>query len=152
MFEKKLAKIRAVQEPYGTSLMLPATHAQVDALQSKAGNLGLVLPHTYVVLLEETDGLEENGYIIYSSETKIDEASGERLIGGFVEENVGWRADGHEDHLVVFGEGHTEFFVFDLTQETYHAIDRVSHDPLETFATAEELFDSIFDLMIGFDE
>lgn len=126
----------------------PASVSQLDVLCDAATVFAHALPPAYLALLGQTNGLCENGYRVYPAETWRDETSGDVVLLGFVEQNKGWRLDNPDQDIVVFGDGDVDYYILDASLGTYHLIDKVSHDRIEDFSSAEALFDYILDRMI----
>lgn len=149
MFEQKIRKIHEVKMGYGEKMREPAGLGQLDALCDAATAFAPALPPAYLALLGQTNGIHENGFVVYPAETWREETSGDVVFPGFIEQNKGWRLDNHNENVVVFGDGDMDYYILDTSLGTYHTIDKVSHEKIEDFSSAEALFDYILDNMIG---
>ena len=98
-----LIEIEKVEEKYGSSLRKPASEIDIikmsNNIHRRLGNI--VLPGSYIELLEKINGLDFNGLVIYG----VDEVDDE--IQGFIETNEIWYENDWQKQYIFFGDSDT---------------------------------------------
>ncbi len=120
----------------------PATEADIEQAQALAQDLvGHPLPSDVVELWREVAGLDFNGTVIFAPRERPAPA----FLAGLVETNTELPAPAPYLHLGTYGD---EFLSWNSADGSYAMIDRLSHAPLPTFTTFDELIEEHFGRLV----
>lgn len=140
----RLAHYEVVAQP-------PLSEAAREAFRSRvAYTLSYELPVAYLDLLAITDGLSWNSAVLYASETR-QHSNNELNIQGMLEANIQLRlAYTPDKDFIYFAESGLDAYRHNLVAGKFEISDRVVGDSVfETFGTAEELFQQLFQNMLN---
>ena len=106
-------------------------------------------PAFYLELLQATDGLARNGIQMYGTHTqRIAGLSRESFIEGLVEANLIWRDFEPNKDYIFFAESGSDLYQYNLKTSQFEISDRVGRTVFNTFDTAAELFEQLFNRML----
>ncbi len=141
-----IEKIRERKARFGDSFQTPATPTQIEFLQSESiRNLDYKVPDDYVTFLRSMNGLNWNGFTVYSSEpvSYADDESDDRTLG-FIENNLLlWRVE-HAKGFIYFGETGHSLYTYDTKTKLFASNDRAS---LDVYATHESFSDMLYSVL-----
>ena len=143
-----LAELKDFQHPY--ELQPAANTESVGLLMQRATDELLYNPPVfYLELLQATDGLARNGIQMYGTHTqRIAGLSRESLIEGLVEANLIWRDFEPNKDYIFFAESGSDLYQYNLKTSQFEISDRVGRTVFNTFDTAAELFEQLFNHML----
>ena len=99
----------------------------------------------FIDFLKICDGLEENGYQVYSSFDHIKK----KTEYGIFQNNELWYEEYDKDkEYIFFAESGTDLFVFNKLEKKYLLLDRSSGDIYENFETFNDMLLYILKLML----
>lgn len=128
------------KKAYGGSPQPPATREELEDLRQRAKDeLGVELPKGYLAFLEQMNGLDSNGLVVYASQTTALVGHPDRSLEGLVEANLGWWDLEKHKRWLFFGESGLALYTLEIATGQYQRIDRSSNDVLETFGAFEDL-------------
>ena len=146
-----LASVRAEQTQFNRRQQPPLSEVAKKKFKSRvAYTLTYELPQSYLDILTVTDGLDWNGAVLYSSETRLRD-NDDLDIQGMLEANVQLRlAYSPDKDFIYFAESGMDAYRHNLVADKFEISDRVVGDSVfETFDTAEELFQQLFENMLN---
>jgi hypothetical protein len=142
MYQQLLKEHIDDRKAYGKLPQPPASPAELQALRGRAKQeLGVDLPKEYYTLLQITNGLDSNGFVIYASETTpmVGYEGKNVFIEGIVDANLGWwDLEAHKQY-VFLAESGMGLYVYDLKEGDYKSLDRQSNSLYEQFTTFEAM-------------
>ena len=116
MLEKLILKIRKVEGKYGDKLNEPASIMQINMFEKtvKERFSNMILPKQYVEFLENVNGIEFNGLIIYGVDTDVLDNGLNEEIYGFIETNEIWYENEWQKRYIFFGDSDSGWYCFNL--------------------------------------
>ena len=148
VFLNLLEELKEYQRPHE---LQPAATPEAVALLTKRATeeLRYSLPVFYLELLQTTDGVARNGIQVYGTQTqRIQGLARESYIEGLVEANLVWRDFELNKDYIFFAESGSDLYQHNLQTNLFEVADRVGRTVFDTFATAEELFEKVFNHML----
>lgn len=145
-------KIANIQKKYGEETPTPLSEEEIATFRSSfEEKYGIPAPGGFVTFLSFANGLDFNGYRIYSAiDNIIDE-----IPQGFFEINQ-LLNDFDEGELensalnyIFFADSGLDRFVLHKPDKVFCSIDRVSYDVTESFGSAEEMIVYILEQMLA---
>ncbi len=147
-----LDEIQNDLEVVGDHMEPPTTIQRQQSLQGECARLlAYSLPAEYLELLALHDGVDCNGIQLYASEVQTQTTVSGRikyLKRGLVEANLIWREFEPNKDYVVFAESGSDLYQHNLQTNQFEVADRVGRTVFNTFATAEELFETVLNHML----
>lgn len=147
-----LHEIREELTSFDEQMEAPASTAQLAALQvDSASQLAYALPAEHLELLAAHDGIDCNGIQLYASEARTENNGSDRpdyLKRGFVEANLIWREFEPNKDYIFFAESGSDLYQHNLQTNQFEVADRVGRTVFDRFATAEALFETLFNHML----
>lgn len=103
-------------------------------------------PEGYLYFLKLCDGLDENGFVIYSA---IDiELNG--VTYGIIENNKQWHEIDEENaDYIYFGTSGHDLFIYNKVEQKFELRDRYCGEVLEEYTSIEDMLEYILKLMLG---
>jgi hypothetical protein len=149
-YKPLLEQISTEASQYGESLQPPCDAKTVDSLRLRAREqLRSELPSGYAEFLMLHNGLDWDGLVIYASETLPIPGHVDRFIEGIVESNLGFRENARMKRFLVLGDSGMELYVHEPDVNEYSAIDRVSLDRNQYFASFPEMLAAALRSRVG---
>jgi hypothetical protein len=135
--EELLARINAEKRTFRQTVWPPASPAAIAQLHAYARDtLRTDLPAGYIAFLQQNDGLDFNGCVIYGAtehETPF--------LSGFAETNE--RLADPEASYVFYGETGHELYVQDRAGDSWLALDRPSFEVNESFPGFDAMLEHV---------
>ena len=132
---------------YGTGFFNPpSSDAQVEKCKKSVfEQFGLVLNDEYIHLLKMSNGLSYNGFNIYGCEQQVEPY----FLDGIVDANVEFWGEESLRKYLAYSEESTTRLVYDIEENKFLVVDRVTWDELKSFDTfADALMFNIEDCCI----
>lgn len=134
MVEDLLKTIESDKANYGQKIQPPCPEASIPALKSRAKTeLNAELSEEYLDFLKKTNGLDNNGLVIFASETTPISGYDDRFLEGIIEANLNLRDLESFMNYIVYGSSGESLYVFQIDKSQYKTIDAISHDSFETY-------------------
>lgn len=147
-----LTELQAEFAELGDPMEAPARPAELRKLRDECeARFSYTLPSAYLELLGLHDGLACNGIQLYASEAVVEPTESGRpkyLKRGLVEANEVWRDFEPNRDYIVFAESGSDLYQHNLAANRFEVADRVGRTVFNSFATAEELFELLFNHML----
>lgn len=136
-----LRKIKKEEENFGGKMQLPCSERQLADLRTETTDkLNCQLPNSYADFLKIHNGFQFNGLFIYATEKVLVAGTKDIYIQGFVEMNLNYRDDSYFNDLLVFGDGNTDIYVYQISLDKYQRRDRIPADNIiESFNTFDDM-------------
>jgi hypothetical protein len=124
MYKNLLTKTHEEKISYGElSWQPPSSEYLLIEISKRAKNeLKTELPTSFLEFLKITNGLNWNGLFIYSA------GKSEDFEYDFIEMNLNYRDVDYFQDLLVFGEGNSEIYTYQISTKEYQIRDRVPAD------------------------
>lgn len=127
MWNEQLSQIRKVEEKYGDSLNAPASKEQIESLKKSAKEkFDHHLPEQYINFLQNVNGIDFNGLVIYGVDSSLKEGENNELIPGYIETNELWYENDHQKQYMFFGDSNISWYCLDLIKGIYVELDKPS--------------------------
>jgi hypothetical protein len=139
-----IAQVIADQVQYGEATQGSAPAEAIACTGAElSGRFGATLPLDYGVLLENANGIDCNGLVLYGTTQSPDAPGPGGFWQGLIAANALWReGPGHESYLIL-GETDMDLFTVDLDGEHPVLRDKVSSDVVETFPSVAQAIESL---------
>lgn len=146
--ENLITKIREQNHKYGDELQQPASSEELDSLERQVNQVFSVnLPPAYIYLLLQTDGLDNDGIVLYSSKKSLIQGYSDRYIPGLLEANEDWQ---DFSGYLFYADSDMYLFVQSMTDKTFSYRSRERFDEV-IFSTMDDVlfFEIILKLALG---
>ncbi|MHB8144146.1 MAG: YrhA family protein [Vulcanimicrobiaceae bacterium] len=130
------------EERFEGSVPPPATEAEIRAMLAAAIKEGLTVPDDYVDFLRVRNGASFNGLMLYGAD--ISEGDAFQRLDLVTTNQYQW----NRENVTVLGSGDIDAYVASSREGPYRRLDRASWDPIDEFATCDELLTSIFSAQV----
>lgn len=139
-----IAQVLADQVRHGEAIQGPAP---AEAIAHTGGELssrfGATPPRDYATFLEQANGIDYNGLVLYGTTQSPDAPGPGGFWQGLVAANALWReGPGHEAYLIL-GETDMDLFTVDLAGQQPALRDKVSSDVVEPFPSVAQAIESL---------
>lgn len=125
----------------GERVAQPASQDCIRKLRSASlSQLSFEIPEEFAAFLSLSDGLDHNGYLIYSSGCEPGDPA------SFIDRNLEWRKSGFNASTIFFADTGLDAYV--LEGGEFIRQDRVSGDHLEAFATLDAMLAEVLHQML----
>ena len=142
MWNEHLSQIRKVEEKYGDSLNAPASNAQIESLKkSVKEKFNHILPKQYINFLQNVNGIDFNGFVIYGIDSFLTEDDDNQSIPGYIETNELWYENDYQKQYMFFGDSNISWYCLDIKKGIYVELDK----PSGTLMHVYEDFNSMLD-------
>lgn len=140
----KLRRIRAEAEFWGERFPVGASEAAISDLRGRChAELSYSLPERHAAFLRIVDGLDFNGFVIYSSGGSGSDCE------DLVHANLLWRDDPFKADFVIMAESGIDLFGHRPATGELFCADRTSFDVFERYASVDDLIEAVLDHMIN---
>lgn len=138
MWKDKLQEIIKEKSLYGEKVNIGATKEEIAIFLKKAeAELHADLPNDYAKILEQVNGLEFNGFILYGIDQNLLSKQPNQSINGLIENNKLWYENEWLKKYIFIGESGISWYVYDLAEGKYVELDSPSGEEIEVFAGLE---------------
>ena len=131
----------------------PVNDAELKKCDIDLSDIGLLpLPAGYVQFLKLANGYAWNGFEFFGTYTCTEKATGYTLsdIVGFNEQIR--EKKGYSDDILVLGRFDEDIYIYNYTEESYKAIDRLTSIEADEFDSFEDLILSTVGLYVDSDD
>ncbi|MBY8914228.1 SMI1/KNR4 family protein [Bacillus sp. YC2] len=128
MLVNLLEEIRKREERYGDETNSPATEKEIRNFEEAVlGKFPLnELPKAYKEFLQNVNGLDFNGLVIYGIDNNLLETEKDEEVYGFLETNETWHENEYQKKYIFFGDSNTAWYCMDLIENEYLELDKLS--------------------------
>ncbi len=151
--DKLMKELELQNAKYGDKIQTPANKKQVEQLQNSILSLyGIELSQTYIDILLQTNGFDNNGVVLYATEDSLLQGYDDRHIDGFVKANRMWHSDPVFEGYLFYAETETFLCVQSMCDKTFSVRDRDNFSEI-IFTTSNPtlFFELILQLALGKD-
>ncbi|GMA98784.1 YrhA family protein [Pelosinus sp. IPA-1] len=142
MWNEQLSQIRKVEEKYGDSLNVPASNEQIEFLKkSVKERLNHILPDQYINFLQNVNGIDFNGFIIYGVDSFLTEDKDNPSIPGYIETNELWYENDYQKQYMFFGDTNISWYCLDITKGIYVELDKPSGTLMHEFKDFDSMLE-----------
>lgn len=142
MWNEQLLEIRKVEEKYGDSLNAPASKEQIESLKKSANEkFGHVLPEQYINFLQNVNGIDFNGFVIYGVDSFFTEDEDNELIPGYIDTNEIWYENDYQKQYMFFGDSNSSWYCLDITKKIYVELDKPSGTLMHKFKDFDSMLE-----------
>ena len=139
-----LQRITDERERYGLQMQPPCTAVQLDELKRRSiEELDATIPPEYASFLQLHNGLSFNGLQVFASEQGLIAGYSDRIMEGFVEENLIWRDAPYPADIVLLASEGDVCYGFDSARNVFCAIDSVSGDVFDEYESFDHMISSV---------
>ena len=145
--------VQAETAQYSHRKQPPLATEKAEAFKKRVAEVfNYALPQEYVDILSVADGIDWNGFVLYSSEIRYE--GDEFVINGFIEVNSALRGPlgdcaGLGD-LMYFAESGIDLYQHNRGTGQFQLADRTSGWINETFESAQEMFQQLLREMVNY--
>ncbi|MFS0882881.1 YrhA family protein [Metabacillus niabensis] len=140
MWKEALAEVKKVTNQFNMKYNDGATEAELQKFKSEVkGKFGFELPQDYIHLLQEMNGFEFNGFIIYGVDEKFLDKKPKQRLTGFIELSEFWYENEHQKQYIFIGESNITWYVYDLQSYKYIELDNPGGEEMHYYDTFDEI-------------
>jgi len=144
MWKNRLREIIQEKRIYGEEVNQGASEEEIQLLLDKfENNFQKVLPYEYVKFLEEVNGIEFNGFILYGVDQEILANQSNQYISGIIECNKIWYENEWQRMYVFLGESNISWYVYDTYEKKFLELDNPSGRKNKKFLNLEHMLGEI---------
>ncbi|UIR57811.1 YrhA family protein [Sphingobacterium sp. SRCM116780] len=136
-----IEKIKDQNLKYGDEIQLPAVSFDLEKLKSLFIQLfKFEIPTTFVKILEITNGIDNNGTVLYATMRALINGYEDRYIDGIFEANEEWHTNAYFAEYIFYADSEQYLFVQNIQSKlfSFHPRDNFETNLFST--TNEELF------------
>jgi len=143
-----LQQIKLERKERGLKIPEPLGEEKTDVFQNSFNQYFSEDPDSsFINFLKLSNGLEENGHVIYASENEEEE------FGiGMLENNVIWHDFEGYQKYIVYAESESLLFAYDKEGEKYLAVSQMGGRFSKSFSSCEEMLVYVMKLMLDEEE
>lgn len=140
-----LDRIEKQNLSYGDKIQPPARSRSIEYLENVVvQKFKIQLSATYKEILLKTDGIDNDGVVLYSSEKSLIVGYKDRYIDGFIEANEEWQSNKNFADYLFYADSDMYLFVQSLNDKTFSYRPRDRFEDI-VFSTGDEnLFLKLF--------
>lgn len=136
MWKDKLQEIIEEKNFYGEKVNVAATKEEIAIFVKEVKTeIHADLPDDYTKILEQVNGLEFNGFILYGIDEDLLSKRPNQSIYGLIEYNKIWYENEWQKRYIFIGESSISWYVYDLTECKYVELDNPSGEEVEEFSS-----------------
>lgn len=144
MWKGKLQEIIQEEKLYGEEVNIGATEEEIEMFFKEVkAVLNVDLPNDYARILEQVNGLEFNGFILYGIDQNLLSKQPNQSINGLIENNELWHENEWQKKYIFIGESSISWYVYDLEECKYVELDNPSGEENEVFSGLECMVERI---------
>jgi hypothetical protein len=144
MWKERLQEIIQEEKLYGEEVNTGATEKEIALFFEEAkAELNVDLPNDYTKILEQVNGLEFNGFILYGIDQKLLSKQPNQTINGLIENNKLWYENEWLKEYIFIGESSISWYVYDLAEGKYVELDNPSGEEIEVFSGLECMVEKV---------
>ena len=144
MWKEKLQEIVDEQKKYGEKVNIGATEEEIELFfRVTKAKLNVNLPNDYKKILEQVNGLEFNGFILYGIDQNLLRGQPNQSINGLIEYNKIWYENEWQKKYIFIGESNISWYVYDLEERQYFELDNPSGRVIGLFSDLESIVEKI---------
>ena len=144
MWKEKLQEIVDEQKKYGEKVNIGATEEEIELFfRVTKAELNVNLPNDYKKILEQVNGLEFNGFILYGIDQNLLRGQPNQSINGLIEYNKIWYENEWQKKYIFIGESNISWYVYDLEERQYFELDNPSGRVIGLFSDLESIVEKI---------
>lgn len=145
MWTEKLEEIKAEKKTYGEKLNNGATKEELDIFKDALKKeLDVSLPNEYETFLSLVNGIEFNGFILYGIDDYLLKNERNQISTGMLESNKLFYDNAYQKQYLFLGESSISWFVYKLSNQTYHILDNPSGSEILSFLKLQQLLEQFF--------
>lgn len=149
--DELLNALKTQNEKYGDLLQTAASQDQCLQLSKRVKDeFNLSISEVYIYLLQYTNGFDNDGVVLYSTEKSLINGYDDRYIDGILEANKSWHRNTEMKDFLFYAESEQYLFVQSLENSS------LSYRPRDDFDTIiykakndKEFFEIIIKLALG---
>lgn len=142
MWRDELQKIAEDKIQYDEKINNGASAEEIQKfLEEVKAELKAELPEDYAKFLEEVNGLEYNGFILYGIDEHLLNTQPNQYINGLIDNNEVWYENEWDKQYIFLGESCISWYVYDVAERTYRELDNPSGDEIGIFDNLEHLLE-----------
>ena len=144
MWKEKLQEIVDEQKKYGEKVNIGATEEEIELFfRVTKAELNVNLPNDYKKILEQVNGLEFNGFILYGIDQNLLRGQPNQSINGLIEYNKIWYENEWQKKYIFIGESNISWYVYDLEERQYFELDNPSGREIGLFSDLESIVERL---------
>lgn len=145
-YASTLEQITEDNRSYGDEPQLGATKAELDTLRQRASDeLSVRLPDAYLEFLRNSNGLDYNGTVIYSTHRVPITGYDDRFIEGFVGSNLDAREVEDMKRYLVFGESNESLHVLNVAERRYQTIESIGYGVYQDYDSFDDMIAAVLE-------
>jgi hypothetical protein len=137
--EEILKLVQDDQRKWGDPVRPPATSTLLSELRVNArAQLGVELPDDYIRILQRSDGLEFNGFVLYDCASTPEHRT-DGFWQGLVVTNQIWRESSARRDFLIVADSDMDLYALHVPSQTWRRIDKIASDRFEVFDSCDTM-------------
>lgn len=148
-----IEKIRHQNEKYGDTMQPPVSFDEIKILKEQVSKkYNVELSETYTYILSITNGIDNDGTIIYSTSKNLISGYDDRYISGILDANDDWHKNSNFAQYIFYADSEIYLFVQSLEDNLFSYRYRDDFDTIIYSTTDDkEFFEIILKCALGED-
>lgn len=144
MWKEPLENVKSEKKKYKELINVGATNKQIEIfIKEVKSKFNYSLPLDYLKFLEEINGIEFNGFIVYGIDQNLLECNSNQAINGLISLNEIWYENEEQKQYIFLGESNISCYVYDLNNKIFSELDNPSGELIKSYNDFYELLDKI---------
>ena len=147
MWKEKLEKIKMkFEKDYGDSFNNSATDNEISKLKNSFfKKFGLELPTQYLEFLKYMNGIEFDGFIIFSIDKDIIDNNTNQQVEGIINFNeILYENEFNKDYIFL-ADSDISWYVYNIKDKNFNILDKPSGELMETYNDFYSMLDNILE-------
>lgn len=147
MWKEKLEKIKIkFEKDYGDSFNNSATDNEISKLKNSfLKKFGLELPTQYLEFLKYMNGIEFDGFIIFSIDKDIIDNNTNQQVEGIINFNeILYENEFNKDYIFL-ADSDISWYVYNIKNKNFNILDKPSGELIETYNDFYSMLDNVLE-------
>lgn len=147
MWKEKLEKIKMkFEKDYGDSFNNSATDNEISKLKNSfLKKFGLELPTQYLEFLKYMNGIEFDGFIIFSIDKDIIDNNTNQQVEGIINFNeILYENEFNKDYIFL-ADSDISWYVYNIKNKNFNILDKPSGELIETYNDFYSMLDNVLE-------
>lgn len=147
MWKDKLEKIKTkFERDYGDSFNTPASDNEIYKLKNSfLKKFGLELPTQYLEFLKYMNGIEFDGFIIFSIDKDMLDNDTNQQVEGIIDFNEILYENKFNRDYIFLADSDISWYVYNIKNKNFNILDKPSGELMETYNDFYSMLDNILE-------
>lgn len=141
MWQQAVEEVFKMQKMFGDMINPGISMTEAACLKNLCKDkFGFSLPEEYCEVLRCFNGIEFNGYVLYSADADVLREEPQQTIAGVLEMNDTWHENGEFKKYLFLGESSLSWYVYEPERNAFLELDLPSGEVEKEYMNFDEMF------------